>query len=86
MVFSDGVFFDPNDRTFKLWYMAGYGRFTCLATSADGIKWEKPVLDVRRGTNIVHTAGTRFEHGVARSLRARIPRSGSRWRTGTTTR
>ena len=55
MVYSDGVFFDPNDRKFKLWYMAGYGRFTCLATSDEGIKWEKPHLDVRRGTNIVHT-------------------------------
>ena len=25
MVFSDGVFFDPRDRLFKMWYMAGYG-------------------------------------------------------------
>ena len=55
MVFSDGVFFDPRDRVFKLWYMGGYGRFTCYATSRDGITWEKPVLDVRKGTNIVHT-------------------------------
>ncbi len=55
MVFSDGVFFDPKDRKFKLWYMGGYGRFTCAAESSDGIQWTKPVFDVRPGTNIVHT-------------------------------
>ena len=55
MVFSDGVFFDPRDRKFKAWYMAGYGRYTCAAESLDGIKWVKPVFDVRPGTNIVHT-------------------------------
>jgi hypothetical protein len=54
MVFSDGVFFDPKDRLFKLWYLAGYGASTCLAVSRDGITWEKPVLDVVKGTNIVH--------------------------------
>ncbi len=34
MVFSDGVFFDPKDRIFKLWYIAGYGASTCLAILA----------------------------------------------------
>ena len=33
MVFSDGVFFDPADRLFKMWYMAGYQQHTALATS-----------------------------------------------------
>ena len=55
MVFSDGVFFDPKDRKFKIWYMAGYGRYTCAAESRDGISWTKPQFDVRPGTNIVHT-------------------------------
>src|SRR6185436_661557 len=54
MVFSDGVFFDPKDRTFKLWYMAGYGTSTCLALSQDGIHWTKPALDLVKGTNIVY--------------------------------
>jgi hypothetical protein len=53
MVFSDGVFFDPQDRTFKMWYMGGYGRSTCLALSHDGITWTKPAFDIVRGTNIV---------------------------------
>ena len=53
MVFSDGVFFDPRDRVFKMWYMGGYGMSTCLATSDDGVSWRKPSFDVVAGTNIV---------------------------------
>lgn len=53
MPFSDGVWFDPKDRRFKMWYMGGYTAATCYATSADGIRWDKPELDVKPGTNIV---------------------------------
>lgn len=53
MVFSDGVWYDPKDRLFKMWYMGGQTRATCLATSTDGLRWEKPILDVRKGTNVV---------------------------------
>jgi len=53
MPFSDGVFYDPDDRLFKMWYMGGYSQNTCYATSTDGIKWDKPALDVVPGTNIV---------------------------------
>jgi hypothetical protein len=56
MPFSDGVFYDPKDGLFKLWYMGGYVRSTCYAISQDGIRWEKPALDVVAGTNVVHTA------------------------------
>ena len=56
MVFSDGVFYDPKDRLFKMWYMGGYGGFTCLATSEDGIKWSRPSLDIVPNTNIVTKA------------------------------
>ena len=59
MVFSDGVWYDPADRLFKMWYMGGYARAVCLATSEDGLRWTKPQLDVvQKGTNIVH-AGPR---------------------------
>lgn len=51
--YSDGVWFDPQDQRFKAWYMGGYLRHGCLATSLDGIRWEKPELDVVPGTNIV---------------------------------
>jgi len=55
MVFSDGVFFDPADRLFKMWYMAGYQQHTALATSTDGIKWSRRTTNVIPGTNIVRT-------------------------------
>ena len=58
MPFSDGVFFDPESRLFKMWYMGGYNENTCYATSRDGIHWDRPVLDVVKGTNIV-MAGNR---------------------------
>ncbi|MBM3877165.1 MAG: hypothetical protein FJ386_10640 [Verrucomicrobia bacterium] len=53
MVFSDGVWFDPKDRLFKMWYMGGYGRRTCYAVSTNGLDWHKPALDVVPGSNIV---------------------------------
>jgi hypothetical protein len=52
MVFSDGVFYDAHDQLFKMWYMGGYSQNTCYAFSRDGLKWEKPALDVVPGTNI----------------------------------
>jgi hypothetical protein len=53
MPFSDGVFYDPADRLFKMWYMAGYQQHTALAVSRDGVSWERPRFNVRPGTNIV---------------------------------
>lgn len=58
-VFSDGVWYDPADRLFKAWYWGGslvretLGYTTCLATSRDGVHWDKPAFDVVPGTNIV---------------------------------
>ena len=53
MVFSDGVFYEPSEKLFKMWYMAGYQQHTALAVSRDGISWERPSLGVVPGTNIV---------------------------------
>src|SRR5436189_1392268 len=53
MVFSDGVWDDPKDELFKMWYMVGESAATAYATSRDGIRWNKPSLDLRPGTNIV---------------------------------
>ena len=55
--FSGGVWFDPKDELFKMWYMGGYTRHLCLATSTDGIQWTRPELDVVKGTNIVLRRG-----------------------------
>ena len=53
-VFSDGVWYDPSDRLFKMWYMAGIFAGTACATSRDGLAWEKPALEVvEKGTNVV---------------------------------
>jgi hypothetical protein len=54
MVFSDAVLYDPHDKLFKMWYLAKGG--TAYATSKDGLAWEKPKLDVRKGTNLVQTS------------------------------
>ncbi|WP_051416478.1 hypothetical protein [Asinibacterium sp. OR53] len=51
--FSDGVFYDPEDQLFKLWYMAGWFDGTALAVSKDGIHWDRPKLDIVPGTNLV---------------------------------
>jgi hypothetical protein len=67
--FSDGVWFDPADQLFKMWYWAAANSEkplsfdTCLATSRDGLRWEKPEFDVVPGTNIV----LRDETGVNRN-------------------
>jgi hypothetical protein len=72
MVFSDGVFYDPSDRLFKMWYMGGYSQNVCYAFSADGIEWQKPSLDVVAGTNITF-AGFRDSSTVWLDLLERDP-------------
>jgi hypothetical protein len=57
MVFSDGVWFNPKDRLFKMWYMGGYDLSTCYAFSEDGLRWSRPKLEIRKGTNIVLPEG-----------------------------
>jgi hypothetical protein len=51
--FQDGVFFDPADQLFKMIYHAGWFQATALATSRDGIRWDRPVLDIDGATNRV---------------------------------
>ena len=51
--FSDGVFYDPQDRLFKMWYHAGWFDGTAYVTSKDGIHWTRPSLDIEPGTNRV---------------------------------
>lgn len=52
--FSDGVWYDPNKKIFKMWYLGGTGVFFCYATSHDGLQWDRPKLDeYRKDTNIL---------------------------------
>ena len=71
MPFSDGVFWDPRDQLFKAWYMTANG--TAYATSRDGVHWNKPALDVRPGTNMVHI-GRRDSATVWLDLEEKDPR------------
>ena len=48
-----GIWYDERDRCFKMWYMASYLGAEAYATSADGVHWERPVLDVVPGTNLI---------------------------------
>lgn len=48
-----GVWWDPKDNVFKMWYEAGWLHRMAYATSRDGIHWERPDLDVVAGTNQV---------------------------------
>jgi hypothetical protein len=57
--YSGGVWWIPSEKVFKMWYGCGTSPATdsciglCLASSLDGISWDKKPLDVVKGTNIV---------------------------------
>jgi hypothetical protein len=53
VVKGGGLWWDPAARIFKLWYEAGWLATVAYATSRDGLHWERPVLDVKPGTNQV---------------------------------
>lgn len=46
-----GMWWDPADGIFKMWYEAGWLNKMAYATSTDGIHWNRPDLDVVPGTN-----------------------------------
>ncbi|MDF1815541.1 MAG: hypothetical protein P1V20_25310 [Verrucomicrobiales bacterium] len=63
--FSGGVWYDGSDKLFKAWYCAGWFDGTAYATSADGIVWTRPGLDVEPGTNrVVPAEGIRDSAAV----------------------
>ena len=73
MAFSDGVWYDPADKVFKMWYMSGYMATTSLAISDDGVHWKKPRFDVMPGTNVVCLSGHRDSSVVWLDLEAIDP-------------
>lgn len=50
---SGGVWWNPAQRQFQMWYEAGWINTICYATSRDGLHWERPSLDIQPGTNRV---------------------------------
>ena len=51
--FNGGVWYDPHDSLFKMWYHAGWFDGVGYASSQDGLNWKRPTLDVVPGTNRV---------------------------------
>ena len=57
------VIYDGEEKIYKMWYETSniYDantraiKYLCYATSKDGVKWERPELDIVPGTNIVMT-------------------------------
>lgn len=48
---SGGVWWDPSEKIFKMWYEAGWLHGICYATSSNGLNWERPSLNINPGTN-----------------------------------
>jgi hypothetical protein len=42
--YSDGVWFDPSDQLFKMWYLGGPGSTVSYAYSTDGRNWTLPSI------------------------------------------
>lgn len=51
---SGGVWYDEEEGIFKMWYEAAWLHNMCYATSRDGIRWERPVLDDGVTNKILH--------------------------------
>lgn len=57
------VLYDADEAVYKLWYGVWTAeakpseQILCYATSTDGIRWEKPIINERDGTNVVFTPG-----------------------------
>jgi hypothetical protein len=54
---SGGCWWDPEERVFKMWYETSWFGPIAMATSQDGIHWERPEFDIIPGTNIVSPPG-----------------------------
>lgn len=50
---AGGVWYDEKDNYFKMWYMASYLGYMAFARSKDGLRWERPKLDVVEDTNLL---------------------------------
>ena len=61
MPYSDGVWFDPADNLFKMWYLGGAGPGISYAYSTDGRTWLKPSIPdaAVANTNVVLLLGYR---------------------------
>lgn len=51
-----GVWYDEVYGCYRMWYEAGWLNKFAYAESADGICWERPVLDPKTGSNLLFTS------------------------------
>jgi len=63
--FDDGVFYDPNDQLFKMWYQAGWFDGNAYAISENGLDWTRPNLDIEPGTNRILPRRDRYQRDGA---------------------
>jgi len=55
---SGAIWYDFEDKIFKMWYEAGWCSTICYATSVDGLNWTRPELDiVEKDTNRISPLG-----------------------------
>jgi hypothetical protein len=59
---NGGIFFDPAEQVFKLFYTAGWRGGLALATSRDMIRWTRPELGMAGG-NLILPAGVKWNGG-----------------------
>ena len=57
-----GVFFDPADKLFKMFYTASWRGGLAMATSRDGIRWDRPDLGMAGG-NLILKPGDDYAGG-----------------------
>jgi hypothetical protein len=62
MVFSDGVWFDPADRLFKMWYMAGYWGSTTMWLDLETSNPQRRYLLFRQRPSGMPTFGLYYSH------------------------
>ncbi|MDR2673359.1 MAG: hypothetical protein LBC18_00420, partial [Opitutaceae bacterium] len=48
---SGGMWWNPESQVYEYWYSAGWMGTVAYATSKDGIHWDRPELNVHKGTN-----------------------------------
>lgn len=63
---SGGVWYDEEEKVFKMWYEAGWLHQTCYAISDDGIHWKRPDLGLEKGTNkiLLYNPKTDWERNI----------------------
>lgn len=50
---SGGVFYDMDEKIYKMWYQAGFAGSMAYATSEDGVNWKLPPTSGGDGSNVL---------------------------------